>query len=188
MSRSCRRRRSPLSLVGGIGRAGIQRRHAGQLAIPERHDEVGTSALLAQMQASFCLCSSRINPQRRINDAATRLDPLDRDGRMLDHFTRNSFEFCFCYQQTHQTNPEQGSAKYSGSMISPPHRSRHAAQTRLDRSGSSDSISSPTPSRQFKIGVAIKCPLGARIADHCSRIFAPSVCKPLIGFAHSSRI
>jgi hypothetical protein len=58
----------------------------------------------------------------KLNDAATRLDPLDRDGRMLDHFTRNSFEFCFCYQQTHQTNPEQGSAKYSGSMISPPHR------------------------------------------------------------------
>jgi hypothetical protein len=25
------------------------------------------------------------------NDAATRLDPLDRDGRMLDHLARNSF-------------------------------------------------------------------------------------------------
>ena len=42
----------------------------------------------------------------KLNDAATRLDPLDRDGRMLDHFTRNSFEFCFCGQQTRQTNPE----------------------------------------------------------------------------------
>jgi hypothetical protein len=25
-----------------------------------------------------------------------RLDPLDRNGRMLDNLARNSFEFCFC--------------------------------------------------------------------------------------------
>src|SRR6266436_1213135 len=30
------------------------------------------------------------------NDAATQLDPLDRDGRMLDNHARNSLEFCFC--------------------------------------------------------------------------------------------
>jgi hypothetical protein len=27
------------------------------------------------------------------NDAATPVDPLDRDGRMLDNLARNSFEF-----------------------------------------------------------------------------------------------
>jgi hypothetical protein len=32
----------------------------------------------------------------KLNDAATQLDPLDRDGRMLDNLARNSFEFCFC--------------------------------------------------------------------------------------------
>jgi hypothetical protein len=32
----------------------------------------------------------------KLNDAATQLDPLDRDGRMLDNPARNSFEFCFC--------------------------------------------------------------------------------------------
>ena len=26
----------------------------------------------------------------------TQLDPLDRDGRMLDNLARNSFEFCLC--------------------------------------------------------------------------------------------
>jgi hypothetical protein len=31
----------------------------------------------------------------KLNDAATRLDPLDRDGRMLDPLARNSFEFIF---------------------------------------------------------------------------------------------
>ena len=30
------------------------------------------------------------------NDAATQLDPLDRDGRMLGNLARNSFEFYFC--------------------------------------------------------------------------------------------
>jgi hypothetical protein len=58
----------------------------------------------------------------RLYDAATQLDPLDRDSGMLDHLARNSFEFCFCGWQTHQTNPEQGSVKCSGSLISPPHR------------------------------------------------------------------
>jgi hypothetical protein len=32
----------------------------------------------------------------KLDDAATQLDPLDRDGRMLDNLARNSFEFCFC--------------------------------------------------------------------------------------------
>src|ERR1700730_3305297 len=32
----------------------------------------------------------------KLDDAATPLDPLDRDGRMLDSLARNSFEFCFC--------------------------------------------------------------------------------------------
>jgi hypothetical protein len=32
----------------------------------------------------------------KLDDAATQLDPLDRDGRMLDSLARNSFEFCFC--------------------------------------------------------------------------------------------
>jgi hypothetical protein len=32
----------------------------------------------------------------KFDDAATQLDPLDRDGRMLDNLARNSFEFCFC--------------------------------------------------------------------------------------------
>jgi hypothetical protein len=33
---------------------------------------------------------------RKLNDAATQLDPLDRDGWMLDSLARNGFEFCFC--------------------------------------------------------------------------------------------
>ena len=33
---------------------------------------------------------------RKGNDTTTQLDPLDRDGRLLDHLARNSFEFCFC--------------------------------------------------------------------------------------------
>jgi hypothetical protein len=32
----------------------------------------------------------------KLDDAATPLDPLDRDGRMSDSLARNSFEFCFC--------------------------------------------------------------------------------------------
>jgi len=32
---------------------------------------------------------------RKLNDAATQLDPLDRDSRMLDNPARNSLEFCF---------------------------------------------------------------------------------------------
>jgi hypothetical protein len=32
----------------------------------------------------------------KLNDAATQLDPLDRDGWMLDNPARNGFEFCFC--------------------------------------------------------------------------------------------
>src|SRR6266446_3279601 len=32
----------------------------------------------------------------KLNVAATQLDPLDRDGRMLDNPARNGFEFCFC--------------------------------------------------------------------------------------------
>ena len=32
----------------------------------------------------------------KLNDAATQLDPLDRDSRMLDNPARNGFEFCFC--------------------------------------------------------------------------------------------
>jgi hypothetical protein len=31
----------------------------------------------------------------KLNDAATRLDPLNRDDWMLDNLARNSFEFCF---------------------------------------------------------------------------------------------
>jgi hypothetical protein len=34
--------------------------------------------------------------RKELNDAATQLDPLDRDGRMLDNLARNSFEFCLC--------------------------------------------------------------------------------------------
>jgi len=33
---------------------------------------------------------------RQFNDAATQLDPLDRDSGMLDNPARDSFEFCFC--------------------------------------------------------------------------------------------
>jgi hypothetical protein len=33
---------------------------------------------------------------RKLNDTPTQLDPLDRDGWMLDSLARNSFEFCFC--------------------------------------------------------------------------------------------
>jgi hypothetical protein len=32
----------------------------------------------------------------KLNDAATQLGSLDRDGLMLDNFARNDFEFCFC--------------------------------------------------------------------------------------------
>ena len=32
----------------------------------------------------------------KLNDAATQLDPRDRDGRMLDNLARNSSEFRFC--------------------------------------------------------------------------------------------
>src|SRR5450631_2858588 len=39
----------------------------------------------------------------KLNDAATQLDPLDRDGGMLDNLARNGFEFCFCGWQPHQT-------------------------------------------------------------------------------------
>jgi hypothetical protein len=34
--------------------------------------------------------------RKAINDAATQLDPLDRDSGMLDNLARSSFEFCFC--------------------------------------------------------------------------------------------
>jgi hypothetical protein len=44
LSRSCRRWRSPLSLVGGIDLK-FKESDAGQLAVSERHDEVGASAL-----------------------------------------------------------------------------------------------------------------------------------------------
>jgi hypothetical protein len=53
----------------------------------------------------------------KLYDAAPQLDPLDRDGRMLDSVARDSFEFCFCGKQSDQTTPEQGSAKHTGSMI-----------------------------------------------------------------------
>jgi hypothetical protein len=45
LSRSCQRWRSPLSLVGGIDLK-FKESDAGQLALSERHDEVGASALL----------------------------------------------------------------------------------------------------------------------------------------------
>ena len=32
----------------------------------------------------------------KLNDAATQLDPLDRDGRMLDNLARNNSEFRIC--------------------------------------------------------------------------------------------
>jgi hypothetical protein len=53
----------------------------------------------------------------KADDPAAQRDPLHRCGGVLDCSARIRFEFCFCREQTPQTNPEQGAAKRSGGLM-----------------------------------------------------------------------
>jgi hypothetical protein len=48
---------------------------------------------------------------RQADDPKAQLNAFNLCGGVLDRSARIRFEFCFCREQTPQTNPGQGSAK-----------------------------------------------------------------------------
>ena len=72
----------PLDILSSIQSRGLADRTCRRRAIRGRRRSLGGGP--AQSAVS----------DGNSNDAATQPDPLDRDGRMLDDLTRNSFDFC----------------------------------------------------------------------------------------------